>query len=301
MCILDGMVDERIRAPSETLRARLALVAAGLLFLAPRPAASQVTATPDPTLLPTTLVVTVRSPSAPVAGASITIAGTSAGVVSSSEGRAVLAALPGRRFIHVRALGFEPFDSLLLVGSALAISLRRAAVQLDSVRVTASNVGKPARYAATTKFDGFYERRATAIGGTFLTREDIERTNQDEAVGLLRAVPGVQITSRSGMAPLVYFPRCSSGANRSPYSIGKSDPIGNGGKELLGLVQLFVDGNRVSNPFTTLAALRADDIEAMEVYRGVAELPSVARGDACAAIFVWTRYGGGSVTHPKQP
>lgn len=206
-----------MRAPSETLRAWLALVATGLLFLAPRPAASQVTATPDPTLLPTTLVVTVRSPSAPVAGASVTIAGTSAGVVSSSEGRAVLAALPGRRFIHVRALGFEPFDSLLLVGSApatLAISLRRAAVQLDSVRVTASNVGKPARYAATTKFDGFYERRATAIGGTFLTREDIE---------------------------------------------------------------------------------------AMEVYRGVAELPSVARGDACAAIFVWTRYGGGSVTHPKQP
>lgn len=60
-------------------------------------------------------------------------------------------------------------------------------------------------------------------------------------------------------------------------------------------VQVFIDGVRVTEPFVALGSLTTNDIEAMEVYRGVSELPMEAAGDGCAAIFIWTRYTPGSV------
>ena len=55
-------------------------------------------------------------------------------------------------------------------------------------------------------------------------------------------------------------------------------------------MQVFVDGMKVTEPFVTLASLNANDVEAIEVYRGTAELPAEAAGNGCAAIMVWTRF-----------
>jgi hypothetical protein len=40
-----------------------------------------------------------------------------------------------------------------------------------------------------------------------------------------------------------------------------------------------------------LGSIRLSDIEAIEVYRSPSELPLRAMGNACAAIFIWTRFG----------
>jgi hypothetical protein len=58
---------------------------------------------------------------------------------------------------------------------------------------------------------------------------------------------------------------------------------------------IIVDGVPVDTASLrqTLAELHLSDIEAIEVYRGVAELPLEAMGNACAAIFVWMRFGPG--------
>jgi hypothetical protein len=51
---------------------------------------------------------------------------------------------------------------------------------------------------------------------------------------------------------------------------------------------LFIDGFRVRG-LGTLSALNPSDIEAIEVYQGAAQLPAEAKGNACAAIFVWVK------------
>lgn len=246
---------------------------------------------------------TILGSGAALSGASIVVAGAPTSTATEASGNFRLGVLPGRRFLHVRAVGYEPFDSLLVIAGgsmSLVVRMRRIAVQLDSVRVTASITGKPARYSQTARFDAFYERRATAIGGTFLTREDIERKGSTEALDLLRSVPGIEMSARNGMAPLIRFARCTS-TKSSPFgSIGKMEPM-SGGVETGGPLQLFMDGSRVGDPLSTLAELHAGDIEAIEIYRGVAELPIEARGSGCAAIFVWTRYSVGSVLDKPKP
>ena len=244
----------------------------------------------------------IFGPSGPVVGASVAVAGTAASATADARGSFMLTALMGRRFLHVRAVGFEPYDTLLNVVDApisLTIRMRRAAVQLDSVRVTASGTAKPARYSQTSKFDVFYERKAAAIGGTFLTREDIEHNGSSEAIDLFRSVPGIEIAARPGMAPLIRFARCT-GSKASPFgSIGKLETMGKDGYERPGPVEVFIDGSRVGEPLSTLERMRTDDIEAIEIYRGVSQLPIEARGNGCAAVFIWTRYSTGSVLDKK--
>jgi hypothetical protein len=48
-------------------------------------------------------------------------------------------------------------------------------------------------------------------------------------------------------------------------------------------------------PGEFLANLKSNEIETMEVYRGPSQLPMEAVGDACAAVFITTRYTTGSV------
>lgn len=99
------------------------------------------------------------------------------------------------RRIRIRAVGFAPIDTALggWSGDTTVLTLRALAVRLDSIVVTAHGVSKPLRYANTTKFDSFYERRATAIGGKFFTREEIEQANSSSVYDLIRKVPGTKI------------------------------------------------------------------------------------------------------------
>ena len=79
----------------------------------------------------------------------------------------------------------------------------------------------------------------------------------------------------------------------------KMQSVGARGDEIPGPLQLFINGAHVGEPLTTLAQLRTEEIEAIEIHRGVAQLPVEARGNGCAAIFIWTRYSVGSVLDKK--
>jgi hypothetical protein len=216
--------------------------------------------------------------------------------VSDSLGRFTLTAPNGEITLHVRALGYTPFDTVVvLTGRALApvLVMSRIVAMLDTTRIRAAATGKPARYANTARFDAFYERKARAIGGSFLTREDIERADVSDAVDLLRRVPGVRIQRSSSGIARALFPRCAGAVD--PARRESSD-----GRGPSPVVQVFVDGTKVSEPFVTLTSLSASDVEAMEVYRGVAELPAEAAGNGCAAIMIWTRYTPGRVGGAKH-
>lgn len=271
-----------------------------LMVLAIGPSISaQVSA--DPGLVP--IVGTIlRSDATPIVSASVRHAGSDAVALSDAYGMFRIVVPRGLQRLSVRAMGFLPLDTMINSAAdakELQIRMRPAVTQLDTVTVVASMTGKPARYANTARFDTFYERRATAVGGTFFAREDIERAGRSDVTDLLRTIAGVKVERRGGQTPRVLFARCGSSDARSPLEPPRpaDSPYA---PETSATVQVFVDGVKVYEPFQTLAQLNEGDIEAMEVYRGVAQLPAEARGNGCAAIFLWTRFTPGSVLRPGR-
>jgi hypothetical protein len=232
----------------------------------------------------------LRASGEPLRGAVVRVDGVARATLSDSLGKFKLVIPNGSWTLHVRALGIAALDTVLTFsGGTIApvLSTARVAVLLDTNRVAARATGKPARYAQTMRFDGFFERRSHAVGGIFLTRDDIERHPSNHAVDLLRDVPGLRVERSPTGAIVVRFPLCTgvSGPGRS------DDQTGFGGSSV---VELFVDGVRVAEPLATLSTLSASEVEAMEVYRSSSELPAEARGSGCAAIMVWTRYSPGA-------
>jgi hypothetical protein len=226
----------------------------------------------------------------PMAGVEVTLTSTGQSVRSDSAGRFRFTAVPSG-FVHVRAraVGCAFADTVLRVekdkSHSIALTLVKVVPQLETVVVDASlPFGKPARYAGTSKFDDFYERRARGRG-TFFTLEDIRRMDRARAIDLLGSVPGVVVYSPGGV-PTVRMARCGAkGSNQA-------------GEDARWLA-VFINGQRVANGLEILAGLDPAGIETMEVYRGASQLPVEAMGDACAAIFVWTRFTPDDAADPN--
>lgn len=204
----------------------------------------------------------------PVPGADVSIIGTSMRRSTDQAGRATLGPLaPGRANVRIRRLGFAELNTIVRLATAnveARYKLKAVAADLNQVIVKASEL-KPDRYAGTTRFDAFYRRKAQGLG-TFLTREMIDARNAQKSEDLLRMITGVRITYR-GSTPLIQFLRCDH-------------------------VNVYVDGIRSHDGFRDYFALSPLDIEAMEVYHGLASVPPEFSPEPndCAAIVVWTRW-----------
>ena len=207
--------------------------------------------------------------------------------MSDSSGSFTIPLAQERARVQVRALGYAPLDTIVTFepGQSTAVTLRMARnVQLLAPVVTEAILayGKPIRYQHTGRFDDFYERRARRPG-TFFAREDIEAGGRNTVFDLMSSVPGI-VVSRRLDGPHVRIARCVGSSMRS------------GGKTLA----VFVDGQRLgTGGLEFLADLKTNEIETMEVYRGPTQLPLEAMGDACAAVFITTRYTTGSVLTNK--
>jgi hypothetical protein len=124
---------------------------------------------------------------------------------------------------------------------------------------------------------GFYHRLDRGMGGTFITREEIERSNAGLVTDLLRMVPGVQIRSGSTIQSRVVS--MSRAFNACP-------------------AQVWVDGMLVSRPGTGEAVI--DELappgllEGIEIHRGLGSVPPefLGPGARCGVIALWTRRGG---------
>ena len=183
--------------------------------------------------------------------------------ISNDSGRFELPGLPvGSITLGVRRLGYESatFTAVLKAGKThrATFPLAPAAQSLAEVKV---------QDTVSSWLSVFHERRSMHRG-TFLTRRDFERDNLRIATDILRRVPGVQIVpTRSGTA--VQMMR-GSGARRC-------------------IPQLYVHETPYSGNFDDFTP---DDIEALEVYVGISEIPPdlVTLGrPVCAAIVIWTR------------
>ena len=247
----------------------LVCTAAGLA-LAPRPARGQEV---EPTVSLSGRITDGDGRS--VSGAEVIIAGIGGSLRAGEDGRFRISGLdPGAHTITARRLGFAPATTtaMLVAGErTVDLVLRPFPYRLAAVRVRAPSL----RSRVDPRMEAFYSRRARGSGGTFITREDVEKVHARQMTDLLRLAPGFRATrDRRGTGM-----RVSSRGNSSTCRM-----------------RMFLDGMAVEMIENNLDLMvRVQDVEAVELYRGVSTAPAEYsgadfRGDAaCGVIVVWTR------------
>jgi len=221
--------------------------------------------TPSPAPVTAKLIGTVTDTSGvPLARAEVwLITDNTLRTITNDSGHFELPGLPaGAVTLGVRRLGFESatFSAVLKAGKThrAKFPLTPSAQSLAEVKV---------QDTASTWLSLFDEHRSTNRG-TFLTRKDFEKQNLRIATDILRRVPGVQVVpTRTGTAVVM-----SRGAGAR-----RCNP------------QLYVHQTPYSGNFDDFTP---DDIEALEVYVGIAEIPpelNTMGRPICAAIVIWTR------------
>lgn len=191
------------------------------------------------------------------------IAASTLRTISNDSGKFELSGLPaGSITLGVRRLGYESatFTAVLKPGKThrATFPLSPSAQSLTAVKV---------QDTVSSWLSAFEEHRSMHRG-TFITRRDFARDNLRIATDILRRVPGVQIVpTRTG----------TSVQMMRGFGVRRCTP------------QLYVHETPYSG---NVDDFTPDDIEALEVYVGISEIPPdlITMGrPICAAIVIWTR------------
>jgi hypothetical protein len=225
----------------------------------------------------------VDSVGAPVRDAAVIIQPDAIAVRTDSLGAFRVRVPAGPAIIIARRLGYEPFQAELQLDRGRDRRFQIVMITLPATLDAVETMGRKSYMpvGAPASLDDFYRRRAEGKGRTF-TRDEIERTGSIRAV--LATVPGIRVESDvHGNVTSITVPRCSPSVATTQTVTGmdRSESSSAGGNKVL----WFVDGHQVQ----TAPDVRDQDVEAVEVYRGSSALPAEAIGNACAAVFIWTR------------
>jgi hypothetical protein len=223
----------------------------------------------------------VRADSAtPLAEARVRLIGATAVVVSGSDGRFSLDAIPpGHQVLEVRRLGYAAFSQWVKIVAGetldLQITLQLVTVPLKPVEITAQAALWPA-------MEGFEERRAHA-NGHFFNRTEIQRMQPRLFTDVLRRVPGIQVqpsTGAFGGNEMVRMTRTIGVTGLRPCPV----------LFYLNGMPLQITGDMSINQY-----IPAEDVIAIEVYSGTSQIPpeflSNLLNSRCGVIVIWTRLG----------
>lgn len=191
---------------------------------------------------------------------------------TNDEGGFRISSMPvGQSSLALRRLGFAP----------AVIDVRLRANALDSLVITMSALPAVlAEVAAVDEHDAlsrrvlarFWERKKNGFG-KFMTRDEIENRNATDFADLVRAMPGVRVTTSNGR-PAIRFSRNNPMRDCPP--------------------QFIVNGIRIENGSPDEFAPM--DVEALEIYSSVATIPVEFQprpnSDTCGAVVIWTRLPG---------
>jgi hypothetical protein len=173
---------------------------------------------------------------------------------------------PGTVVFNVRRIGFEAasFTAVLKPGRTHRANFALTATALALPTVAVSDT------ATHTHWLDQFERRRSSARGTFITRADIDKKSARTGTDIVRTVPGIRLVAlRGGVGYQVVMTR--GGGGRTCYPT------------------MFVHGLPYSGILDDFAA---DDIEALEVYVGISEIPTELDKNGrgyCGAIVIWTR------------
>jgi len=219
------------------------------------------------------LVGTIRDDSskAPVAGVEVVIQALNKTSTTDSAGRFSLSGLAhGAHSVLVRSIGYRPIAlrAYLVTNDTLEVDLKitKAPVVLPAIEVTATSI--------PPGLETFEERRLGGFGHfidwTSLRKQDTRRTSD-----LFREIPGVRIRyDRSGQAYLV-------GSRGGTCAM----------QVYLDGLPIYKPGTRASGPPPSIDLWSVDNLDAIEVYRGLAETPAqlTGAGANCGTVVLWTR------------
>ena len=223
---------------------------------------------------------TVRSPDgALLAGAEIVVAGAP-GVLSAADGHYVLSGVRlGEHAVEARLIGYHTAATTLNFQTGVTlqwnVTLEVNPVPVDPVDVSANRALTPALAA-------FYSRRDRGTG-TYFTRREIEAMNARDLTDVLRRVPGARVVPIPGPFGTTNTLQLSRSQDTG---MGRACPI-----------LYYVNGI----PFPVRADIgidayvRAQDVEAVEVYSGSSRIPaeftSSGQTSRCGVVALWTRAG----------
>lgn len=233
----------------------------------------------------------------PLAHATVRI-GSLPAVETDAQGRARTAALaPGEYPVTLTHAAVGERQGKVTVGADVGdVELRAGAGPPPRLVATAHRAvalaGVEARSAARARgldIQGFYERRARSQG-LFLTDSVIQVRRAGRVTDVLRQVEGVRVMrydppgQSRGMNVDVEYRIAST---RGSTGISRSGPC---------YMDVYVDGQLAQShdhPETArnLDQIALRDVQAVEVYRGAAEVPTEYRGSssACGVVLLWTR------------
>ncbi|HYH80632.1 MAG TPA: carboxypeptidase regulatory-like domain-containing protein [Longimicrobium sp.] len=254
----------------------------------------------------TTFRVTARdSNGGPLAGAVVRI-GSKPAVTMDGEGRARAAILPpGEYAVEMAHPATGRLTGRVTVPAGLGdVEVRPAGgAGSTSLAVVANRVvalaGVEARSSARSRgleLQGFYERRQRG-GGVFLTDSALQSRRAGRLSDVLRRVPGIRLMrySEEGQQRSLDVDegyRIASG--RATTSISRADWC---------WMDVYLDGQLVQTSDRPGEARNLDqvalrDLEAVEIYRGAAEVPTEYRGStsSCGVLLLWTRRHDASAT-----
>jgi Carboxypeptidase regulatory-like domain/TonB-dependent Receptor Plug Domain len=197
--------------------------------------------------------------------AEISILNSEMRTVADDSGEFTLADVPsGVVVFSVRRLGYEAatFTAVLKPGKAHRVTFPLTELAANLPGMTVAEKHQPSGWLAD------FEKHRSGGRGMFITRTDIERRQARTASDVMRMVPGVQIVA-TRLGPQLVMTR-GAGVRRC-------------------LPQLYVHTTPYSGMIDDFSA---DDIEAIEVYAGISELPAdlnTMGRPVCAAVVIWTR------------
>lgn len=252
------------------------------------------------------VVVSDGATSDPIEGAQVALRVVRLGTLTDWLGVARLtSSRSGVDTVEVRFPGYATLvlPTVLRDGTTieLAAVMRRDAVTLPTVTVTEKETPREPGL-------GFNRRQRMGLGH-FITRADIDRYTPMSSADILRRVPGVRVRSNRAGDHVITMARSTSRCRVQYYVDNIPMPT----EQLLDaaidqriMADMAQNGDNAQTrakasskklnrdlPAFTIDHIPPETIEAIEVYRGVAEIPIEYRGagSLCGVVLIWTRAG----------
>ena len=205
----------------------------------------------------------------PIAGAQVTVVGTTTVVTTRDDGTFTLAGLPsGTHEAVVRKIGFAKLSEIVHLTAATPGTLN---VVLDQATVLATIHVMGVMETGLTKI-GFMQRKQHGMG-SYITPEQIAERNPNQTTDLLRSMNGMRVLNAANGRYLV-----------SNSTVGSTTE---------GCITVFIDHARFDQyqPGDVDDAIPTGDLGAIEYYSTPATVPPefAVPTKQCATLVVWTK------------
>jgi hypothetical protein len=191
----------------------------------------------------------------------------------------------GRVRLRAQRLGFQSSTSMAIpVQPDEVVTVR---MFMSTVPIEVEPLIVASRSRAHDLMGNFAEidRRRKNGSGHHLTRDQIRQSGASQISEVLRRVPGVVLQpERNNPHSVSAYSSLNlgvsiNGARRTRSNMGNACPM-----------MLFLDGRIHRYPIAGVNVLPTSEIEAIEVYRGLSEVPAEFAGEhaRCGVIAIWT-------------